>query len=170
MPRVQKNTQVSIKGVSTSVNIKINYSPQFSFKYDSVYLLKQDRIKIEPLIKLAPSQNLIRSTPSIRVNQSYKLNKPIIIQQIKPDSQTLIKSREPAPRGNPLPDPVLTDLINEKIILESVVTNKEDLSYTLNNEALIVQGVKQAEALFQKLRSKYIGPTGRTTRFYSWKN
>ncbi len=46
---------------------------------------------------------------------------------------------------------ITTDLQNEKVI-----TNKEGLSYQLSNESLIVNGVVQSAAVYQKLKDKYI--------------
>lgn len=46
---------------------------------------------------------------------------------------------------------VTTDLINEKVI-----TKKEDLSYMLSNESLVVNGKAQPDAVHQKLKAKYI--------------
>lgn len=39
---------------------------------------------------------------------------------------------------------------------ENVITSKEGLSYQLSNESLIVNGVTQSAAVYQKLRDKYI--------------
>ena len=46
---------------------------------------------------------------------------------------------------------ITNDLQNEKVI-----TSKEGLSYQLSNESLIVNGVTQSAAVYQKLKDKYI--------------
>jgi bla regulator protein blaR1 len=47
--------------------------------------------------------------------------------------------------------PVIEDLANE-----NVIQDKNDLSFTLNNDELIVNGIKQPAELHRKLREKYI--------------
>jgi len=46
---------------------------------------------------------------------------------------------------------IINDLIHEKLIKD-----KKNLSFSLNKDALIINGVKQPDAVFQKFREKYV--------------
>jgi beta-lactamase regulating signal transducer with metallopeptidase domain len=76
-----------------------------------------------------------------------------------------------SPSGDSITRAIIRDLIAENIVQESVIKNRENFSYRLDNDALLVNGIKQAEAVFLKFKSKYITkPEGHTTHSYVWKN
>ena len=58
---------------------------------------------------------------------------------------------------------LINDLINE-----GVIKDKTDLSYKLSHEELIVNGVKQPEQLFKKIKAKYLKEPG-VEIVYNWK-
>lgn len=62
--------------------------------------------------------------------------------------------------GERLPDDLNTDQLTSNIISdlisENVIKNAKNLSYKLSSNSLIVNGVKQPEAVYSKLKSKYV--------------
>ncbi len=58
------------------------------------------------------------------------------------------------------------ELIND-LMQAGTIQNKTNLSYKLSREELIVNGIKQPDALHQKLREKYLKETG-VELFYNW--
>jgi bla regulator protein blaR1 len=58
------------------------------------------------------------------------------------------------------------DFIND-LMQEGVIKNTKNLSYKLGREELIVNGVKQPDALHRKLKEKYLKEAG-VELFYDW--
>lgn len=66
--------------------------------------------------------------------------------------------RKEADKSRVVYEKMQTGLIDD-LIKEGAAKTKTDLSYKLNSEELIVNGVKQSDALHQKLKAKYVeGP------------
>jgi bla regulator protein BlaR1 len=58
-----------------------------------------------------------------------------------------------------------SDLIQD-LIKEGVVKNKADLSYKLNSQELIVNGVKQPAGFHQKMKDRYVQGEGWETVYH----
>ncbi len=154
---------------NVSLNTNVNYTLRDSFRLNSEVKVNTNVHLNELKTKL---EIIITNPIKISINTIYPDNadSSYFRQPYNPDSSYKTKPYKPTPRNNPLADPVIIDLIKENIIKESVIANKENFYYILNNIELIVQGVKQQEDLYRKMRTKYISPTGKTTRSYIWRN
>jgi hypothetical protein len=52
--------------------------------------------------------------------------------------------------------------------MENIIKNKKELtSYTLNDEELIVNGVKQPDAIYKKFKDKYVKGNTRLSMNYN---
>jgi bla regulator protein BlaR1 len=76
-----------------------------------------------------------------------------------------IATGKPFRKGEPV-DLIFADLVAANLAKENAIKDKENFSFILNNDELLVDGVKQPDAIFQKFKAKYISPTGRTTHSY----
>lgn len=66
--------------------------------------------------------------------------------------------RKEAAKSRVVYEKMQTGLIDD-LVKEGIVKTKTDLSYKLNSEELVVNGVKQSDALHQKMKAKYVeGP------------
>ncbi len=162
--------------VSTNINYKISDSFKLNseLKVNTTVRLNELDINLAPVtskqLKISSGGVYSYNYDSSYNQQIYKADSSYLKHPYQPDSSYKTKPYNPKPHSNPLADPIIIDLIKENIIKESVITNKENFNYILNNDELIVQGVKQDDALYRKMRIKYISPTGKTTRSYTWRN
>jgi len=98
--------------------------------------------------------------------------KPVALDYNRQQSSGSQSSGDQSPdERDSLTNAIIDDLIRAKIISADVIRNKQNFSYRLNNDVLLVNGVVQADAVFQKFKAKYIKKTGgRTTHSYTWIN
>ncbi len=111
-------------------------------------MLENEKIKLlsnEPLLKLKKEQlSLLRNADAEKLN--------LAAVQLKLESEkSMLKAIELEKGAQTTSDEIINDLIHEKII-----KNKKDLSFTLSNDELIVNGVKQPTAIHKKLKEKYV--------------
>jgi DNA repair exonuclease SbcCD ATPase subunit len=72
------------------------------------------------------------------------------------DGQPVLETVDIAPPVPPVIDNVTVSSVIDDLLEEKVITNQNDLSFTLNNEILKVNGVVQPKELHAKLKEKYI--------------
>jgi beta-lactamase regulating signal transducer with metallopeptidase domain len=178
VPKLQQH--IYKNNTNAYVNSNVKYTLTDSFKLNPVIKINTNihlselKVTISPLVnkqlKLSTDSRYLYNYDGSYNQQTYKTDSSILRQPYQSDSSYKRNPYKATPHSNPLADPVIIDLIKENIIKESVIINKENFYYILNNDELIVQGVKQNENVYRKMRVKYISPTGKTTRSYTWRN
>lgn len=73
-------------------------------------------------------------------------------------------SRKEAEKSRVIFEKMQTEITND-LIKEGALKDKTGYSYKLNNDELIVNGVKQPDALYQKMKAKYVKGPGWETVF-----
>jgi len=104
----------------------------------------------------------IKSYPQITQNKSVENKKArtqIVLQDIVIESINLSSTQDTLK---------VATAITEDLIKDGIIQNTESLSYKLDNDELIVNGIKQPIVLHQKLREKYIHEQGWSV-FYTQK-
>jgi bla regulator protein BlaR1 len=70
-----------------------------------------------------------------------------------------------APVPSYRPDPMGVEIADE-LLKENIITDKNDVTFKITNEELIVNGVKQPEALHKKILSKYVKKPGDNINYH----
>lgn len=108
--------------------------------------IQMERLEINKM--LLDRQQNISVNPEIRIDHdpvTISVDEPVVISDID-----AVPPAPPVLDSKPIPD-IIEDLIEEKIIM-----SRDNLSFTLNNEILKVNGVIQSKELHEKLKDKYI--------------
>jgi|GEM_PF-5724713 len=104
--------------------------------------------KVDPVPQVAPMPN-VPPVPQVYVNVVPKLD-----VNVQPKVNVHV-----APVPSYKPDPIGVEIADE-LVKENIITDKNDVTFRITNEELIVNGVKQPEALHKKILSKYVKKPG----------
>lgn len=178
VPKLQQHIYTNNTNAYVNSNVKYTLTDSFKLnpelKINTNIHLSELKVTISPVVdkqlKFSTDAHYLYNYDGSYNQQTYKTDSSFLRQPYQSDSSYKRKPYKPTPHSNPLADPVIIDLIKENIIKESVIVNKENFYYILNNDELIVQGVKQNEDVYRKMRIKYISPRGKTTCSYTWRN